>query len=83
MLSITGDQGPQNHPAQRQAPKVHLSASLDSDATAYQGLRAATVTGLGANWQEMGQQMGVKRFLTGVIVQVCIYEQGELPAGGR
>ena len=41
------------------------------------------MTGVGAYWQEMGQQMGVKRVLTGVIVQVCIYELGELPTQGR
>lgn len=35
--------GPSDHPPWRQTPKAHLLASLDSDATTYQGPRSAMV----------------------------------------
>ena len=65
--------------SQRQAPKSHPSASLDSDAIAYQGLRAAAVTGVGVDWQEMGLYMDTKRALAGVLGHVSIYQLGKVP----
>lgn len=47
---------------------------------AYQGLRAAAVTDVGMDWQEMGLYMNTKRAPAGVLGQVSVYQLGKVPA---